>query len=196
MLNTEKNINNVYKDIKLLINNSKEKIYRTVNTEIINLYWNIGKIIVEIQEGKERAKYGDKVLEKLSNKLTNEFGNGFSKDNLERMRKFYLMFGNSAAMLRNLTWSHYLQLMSIKEKEKRNFYMHECINSRWSVRELQRQIKSNLYDRLLISKNKDKINELSEKGLVVNDGSDLLKDPYVLEFLKLNKEVSEKDLEN
>ena len=195
-LSEVKNINNIYENIKTLINNSKENIYRVVNTEILNLYWNIGKIIVDIQDGKNRAKYGDKILENLSLKLTNEFGNGFSKRNLERMRKFYIFFPNTTTMSSQLTWSHYTEIIKIKDKKQREFYMKECIEARWSVRELQRQIRSKMYDRLVIIDNNDKINKKSNTMLETNDTKFLLKDPYVLEFLKLNDSQTEKDLEN
>ena len=187
-------LNDIYGDIKLLINKSKENIYRTVNTEMLFLYWNIGKIIVEIQDGKNRAKYGDKVLEKLSEKLIVEFGNGFSKRNLERMRKFYKCFPIATTMSSQLTWSHYTEIIKIKEKEKRDFYINECIESKWSVRELQRQIKSKMYDRMFIVENKNI--EKNKNLLELNNSEYLLKDPYVLEFLKLKEVKNEKELEN
>jgi len=134
---------------------------------MLNLYWNIGKIIMEIQQGNERASYGDAVLEKLSEKLTNEFGKGFSTRNLERMRRFYMCFPISTTVLSELSWSHYLELIKIEEERKRQFYIKECINCRWSVRELQRQITSLLYERLVLSKDKDKVLELAQKGQVL-----------------------------
>ena len=164
---------------------------------MLNLYWHIGKIIIEIQDGDERAKYGNEILEKLSIKLTNEFGRGFSKRNLERMRKFYMLFSITTTSLSQLSWSHYLELIKIDEEPKRNFYFKETINSRWSVRELQRQIGSLLYERLIISVNKDKVLELSKKGHEIKETKDLVKDPFVLEFLdiKENTNYLESDLE-
>ena len=114
-------------------------------------YW---RLIIEIQQGDERASYGDFVLEKLSKKLTNEFGKGFSTGNLERMRKFYICFPITTTVSSKLSWSHYLELIKIDEDAKRNFYLKECINSRWSVRELQRQRDSLLYERLALSLDK------------------------------------------
>lgn len=119
---------------------------------------------MEIQQGDERASYGEMVLEKLSEKLTNEFGKGFSKRNLERMRKFYIYFPIATTVSSQLSWSHYLELIKVDEESKRNFYIKETINSRWSVRELQRQIGSLLYERLALSSDKDKILALAEKG--------------------------------
>lgn len=140
----DENINPIFEEIRDLINSSRNRVYSTVNTEMLNLYWNIGKIIMEIQWGDERATYGDAVLEKLSERLTNEFGKGFSVRNLERMRKFYICFPISTTVSSKLSWSHYLELIKIEEEPKRNFYLKEAINSRWSVRELQRQ-KNSLY---------------------------------------------------
>ena len=195
--NNENEINDIFNDIKNLVINSRNKVYSTVNTEMLNLYWNIGKIIMQIQNGNVRASYGEVVLEKLSKKLTIEFGKGFSKRNLERMRKFYCLFPIATTLLSQLSWSHYLELIKIDNEAKRNFYMKETINSRWSVRELQRQIDSLLYERISLSADKEKVFELSEKGQELKTGRDLIKDPFVLEFLdiKENTNYLETDLE-
>ena len=167
LINNDNEINNIFDNIKDLVINSRNKVYQTVNTEMLSLYWNIGKAIMEIQQGDERASYGDAVLEKLSEKLTNEFGKGFSKRNLERMRKFYICFPIATTVSSQLSWSHYLEIIKIEEEQKRNFYIKETINSKWSVRELQRQRDSLLYERLILSADKNKILELSEKGQVL-----------------------------
>ena len=195
LINNE--VNNVFDDIKQLIINSRNKVYSTVNTEMLKLYWNIGKAIMEIQQGDERANYGEAVLEKLSEKLTEEFGKGFSKRNLERMRKFYICFQIATTVSSQLSWSHYLELIKIEENTKRDFYLNECINARWSVRELQRQIGSLLYERLALSADKNKILTLAEKGHELKKSKDLVKDPFVLEFLdiKENTDYLESDLE-
>ena len=194
---TEENINPIFEEIKILVNDSRNRVYSAVNTEMLNLYWNIGKIIMEIQQGDERASYGDAVLEKLSIRLTNEFGKGYSARNLERMRKFYICFPISTTLSSKLSWSHYLELIKIEEENKRGFYLNEAINSRWSVRELQRQIASLLYERLALSKDKESVLELAQKGQVLRAGKDLVKDPFVLEFLdiKENTRYLETDLE-
>ena len=181
----------------MLVINSRNRVYTTVNTEMLNLYWNIGKAIMEIQQGDERASYGETVLEKLSQKLTNEFGKGFSSRNLRTMRKFYLVYPIWQTVSSKLSWSHYLELIKIEEEHKRKFYLNECINSRWSVRELQRQIGSLLYERLVLSADKEKILALAENGQELRDGKDLVKDPFVLEFLdiKENTNYLESDLE-
>jgi predicted nuclease of restriction endonuclease-like (RecB) superfamily len=197
LINGEEDFNNIFDSIKELVIASRNRVYSTVNTEMLNLYWNIGKIIMEIQQGDERATYGDSVLDKLSIKLTNEFGKGFSKRNLERMRKFYIYFPIATTVSSQLSWSHYLEILKIDEEYKRSFYIKETINSRWSVRELQRQIGSLLYERIALSSNKSKVLELAEKGQELKEGKDLVKDPFVLEFLdiKENTEYLESDLE-
>lgn len=190
-------INNLYSNIKKLIEQSRGRIYKTVNIEMINLYWNIGKIIINKQGGNDKAKYKDYILENLSIKLSNEFGRGFSKRNLERMRKFYLYYPITTTTLSQLTWSHYLELIKIKDKNKRDFYMHECINSNWDVREIQRQRTTLLYERISIPKDKNKILELSSEGHKISESKDIINDPFVLEFLdiKENTDYLENDLE-
>lgn len=197
LINNDNEINNIFDNIKELVISSRNKVYSAVNTEMLKLYWNIGKSIMEIQQGDERASYGDAVLDKLSQKLTNEFGKGFSSRNLRTMRKFYLMYPIWQTVSSKLSWSHYLELIKIEEDNKRNFYLNECINTRWSVRELQRQIDSLLYERLTLSANKEKVLELAEKGQVLKSCKDLVKDPFVLEFLdiKENTDYLESDLE-
>lgn len=197
LINSDNEINSIFDSIKNLVINSRNKVYHTVNTEMLNLYWNIGKIIMEIQQGDERASYGDAVLDKLSQKLTNEFGKGFSSRNLRTMRKFYLIYPIWKTVSSKLSWSHYLELIKIDDEQKRKFYLNECINSKWSVRELQRQRDSLLYERLTISADKEKILELSEKGQILKTSKDLVKDPFVLEFLdiKENTDYLESDLE-
>ena len=197
LIDNNYNIDSLFDNIKDMVINSRNRVYSAVNTEMLNLYWNIGKVIMEIQQGDERAAYGDAVLDKLSQKLTNEFGKGFSSRNLRTMRKFYLMYPIWKTVSAKLSWSHYLELIKIDEEPKRNFYLNECINSRWSVRELERQIGSLLYERLVLSANKQKVLELDEKGHELKTSKDLVKDPFVLEFLdiKENTEYLESDLE-
>ena len=187
LINHDNEINNIFDNIKDLVINSRNKVYQTVNTEMLNLYWNIGKAIMEIQQGDERASYGDAVLEKLSQKLTNEFGKGFSKRNLERMRKFHICFPIATTVSSQLSWSHYLELIKIDEDPKRNFYIKETINSKWSVRELQRQRDSLLYERLTLSADKDKILELSEKGQILKKSKDLVKDPLCIGIFRYKR---------
>lgn len=197
LIKQESELNTLFSEIKNLVIASRNKVYQTVNTEMLCLYWNIGKRIMEIQEGKTRANYGEEILEQLSERLTKEFGKGFSIINLRRMRKFYCLFPIRSTVLNELSWSHYLELIKIDEELKRNFYLKECINAKWSVRELQRQVGSLLYERLLLSGNKEKKLSLSKSGHEMKTSKDLVKDPFVLEFLdiKENTEYLESDFE-
>ena len=129
----DKSINPIFEEIKELINTSRNRVYTAVNTEMLNLYWNIGKIIIEIQQGNERASYGETILKKLSERLTNEFGKGFSIINLRRMRKFYTLFPIRSSMMNELSWTHYLEIIKIEEDNKRQFYLNECVNCRFRV---------------------------------------------------------------
>lgn len=192
-----KEVDNLYNDIKLLVEESRKRVYKTVNTEMINLYWNIGKRIVEMQGGNKKAKYRDYITQELSIKLTTNFGKGFSKRNLERMRKLYLCYPIATKLLSQLSWSHYLELIKIDDANKRNFYMYECINSSWDVRELERQRTTLLYERIIASKDKSKALELSNNGNKLSEPKDIIKDPFVLEFLdiKENTDYLESDLE-
>lgn len=187
----------MFLDIKNLIEQSRNRVYKTVNVEMINLYWNIGKMIVEKQDGRERAKYGDLLIEEISKRLTEQFGEGFSIQNLRRMRQFYRYFPIRSTLSSELSISHYYELIKIKEKVKRDFYMNECINSNWDVRELQRQRTTLLYERIASSKDKSKLLELSIKGHNIYENKDIIKDPFVLEFLdiKENTNYLESDLE-
>lgn len=128
LINDEKSINNLFNNIKDMVIDCRNRVYSTVNTEMLNLYWNIGKAIMEIQQGDERASYGETVLEKLSQKLTNEFGKGFSARNLRTMRKFYNIYPIWKTVSAKLSWSHYLELIRIEEEPKRKFYMHEFLD--------------------------------------------------------------------
>lgn len=168
LINNDNEIKNIFDNIKDLVINSRNKVYQTVNTEMLNLYWNIGKAIMEIQQGDERASYGDAVLDKLSQRLTDEFGKGFSKRNLERMRKFYICFPIATTVSSQLSWSHYLELIKIDEDPKKNFYIKETINSKWSVRELQRQRDSLLYERLALSADKKNIRTIWKRTNIKN----------------------------
>lgn len=195
-----------------LLQSARSKVVRTVNQTMVLTYFEIGRMIVEEeQDGKERAGYGKQILKELSNVLTKEFGKGFSVDNLENMRRFYLVYGKSETLSRisenaisesssrnfDLSWSHYLKLIRIDDENERKFYEIEAYKNNWSVRELQRQFDSALYTRLVLSRDKEKVKELSEKGLVLEKPKDAIKDPYILEFIGLpeHSSYSESDLE-
>lgn len=188
--------------IEQLIEEAKKRTISAVNTAIVYTYYEIGKMIVEDeQQGEERAKYGKAILKDISLRLTNKFGRGFSVDNLENMRRFYLVYSNSETLSRNLgftlSWSHYLKLIRIDNSEERRFYEIEARENNWSLRELQRQFDSSLYERLQLSRDKEGIKELSKKGQIIETPKDMIKDPYVLEFLGLEElpQYSESELE-
>lgn len=201
--------NNFIINIKQLLHSARNKVYQTINLTMTQTYWEIGRRIVEEeQKGQARAKYGKAIIKKLSNELNNEFGKGFSVENLTNMRKFYLAYSKNK-MLSNdssksqtlstifkLSWSHYIFLSRINKSE-RNFYEIEAIQNKWSLRELKRQFNSGLYERLSLSKNKKKVKELGAKGQIIQSAKDLIKDPYILEFVGLPKlsNYSESDLE-
>lgn len=195
-----------------LLQSARNKVIRTVNQTMVITYFEIGRMIVEEeQDGKERADYGKQILKELSDVLTKEFGKGFSVDNLENMRRFYVVYGKSETLSRisengisetssrnfALSWSHYLKLIRIDDENERKFYEIESFKNNWSVRELQRQFDSALYTRLVLSRDKEKVKELSEKGLVLEKPKDAIKDPYILEFIGLpeHSSYSESDLE-
>ena len=187
--------------IKTIIINSRKNIAQKVNQALILTYWEIGKLIVENERKKGIDKQSTRqFILSLSKKLTDELGRGFSRSNLFNMRKFYLEYKNVQTVSGQLSWSHICELLIIDDKDKRNFYEKETINSNWSIRELKRQIESSLYERLILSQgkqNKNIIIELSEKGQELAKPEDIIKNPYVFEFLGIpeNKPVLEKDLE-
>jgi len=187
-----------YNQIKHILDKARERAYRNVNFLMVQAYWNIGRIIVEHeQKGEERAQYGKYLIQDLSRKLTKEFGRGYDDANLRNMRQFYLLFKKCYALRSELTWTHYRAIIRLEDKNARSFYMVECANSRWSTRELDRQISSLLYERLCLSKDKKSIMILAKKGQILSQPKDLVKDPFVLEFLDLDRNDSflEKDLE-
>ena len=180
--------NNIYQEIKELLYSAKNRVYQTINTTMTQTYFQIGKRIVEEEQGGEtRAEYGKSLLKLLSVQLINEFGKGFSVDNLENMRRFYLAFQKSETVSRKfeLSWSHYIFLTRIENINERNFYEIESIENSWSLRELKRQFDSGLFERLKLSSDKQKIEELSLNGQVIQTAQDLIKDPYILEFVGL-----------
>ena len=193
--------NEMIEQIKQVMGQARSNVAKVVNNELITAYWNIGRIIVEHeQENNERAAYGKQTLKELSKVLTEEFGKGFSVSNIYNMRLFYLTYQKFQTVSGKLSWSHYCELLLISEDDKRNFYEKECINAGWSVRELKRQMETSLYERLLLSsgtENKERVLELSLNGNEITKPSDIIKDPYVFEFLGIpeDKPVLESDLE-
>ena len=155
--NEDKISDELTKEIKSLILDARNNLSKEINRNLINTYWNVGKVIVEKeQEGKIKAEYGKTILLTVANKLKKEIGMGFSKSNLFNMRKFYLTYPKIPDMSGILGWSHYCELISIREETKRQIYEKEAVNSKWSVRELKRQIETSLFERLLLSDGKNK----------------------------------------
>lgn len=176
----------IYDSIKEVLINARKKAYKAVNFAMVEAYWNVGKLIVEAQDGNERAEYGDYLIKSLSKELKIEFGKGFTVTNLKYMRQFYLTFPNSHALRDQLSWTHYRLLIKIENEEIRNFYIEECIGGNWSTRQLERQINTFYYQRILASQNKHVVrNEIKqlEKGI---QAEDIIKDPFVLEFMGLS----------
>ena len=166
---------------------ARKNVASTVNIELLNAYWQIGRIIVEHkQDSKERAIYGKGLLNELSKELIEEFGRGFSVSNLQFIRRFYQDYPIQQTLSVKLSWSHYFELLSISDLNKRSFYEKETINSRWSVRELKRQINTSLFERILLSEgkaNKETVLELSQKGIDVLKAKDILKDPVLIKII-------------
>lgn len=238
----------LFQQVVVLLQNAQQQVLRTVNSTMTYTYFEIGRMIVnEEQNGKERAEYGKQILKGLSQQLTKEFGKGFSLSSLEQIRKFYLIYSNSATLLRildiqksetlsrnslnsktqtlsteldsqktqslstefknidfqtlisffKLTWSHYTFLMRIDDEKERSFYEIESEKHNWSVRELKRQYDSALYTRLALSRDKEGVLKLSEEGQIIEKPKDIIKDPYILEFLGLPElhNYSESELE-
>lgn len=172
-----------YQKISQILIEARQKAWRAVNSSMVIAYWEIGKVIVEKeQEGKERAQYGETLLRNLSEKLIQEFGKGFGITNLKYIRLFFRTYPIGHALRDQLSWTHYRLLLKIEKQEARSFYENETINSRWSTRELERQMSSLLFERLALSRDKKGLLELAQKGQEVQTTTDLVKDPYVLEF--------------
>lgn len=196
LLNNEALVN----EIASIITNARNNVAKQVNNELLNAYWNIGRVIVEDELKNNRGEYGKKQLLAISKNLTNKFGKGFSQSNLYNMKMFYTKYPIFQSVTGKLSWTHYCELLYISDDDKRSFYEKEAINANWSVRELKRQISSSLFERLLLSNgetNKKKVLELALKGNEIAKPEDIVKDPYVFEFLGLpeNKPMMESDLE-
>jgi len=229
-------MNNISDKIIALVEQARQAVTKNVNTAMTFTYYHIGKILVEEwQQGEKRAEYGTQLLANVSADLTRTFGRGFSIQNLERMRSFFLLYSNSSNELRDsdvfqkssntlrifedsqisatlsrksdvfqktsntlrifdseqeikflpIGWSHYLFLIRIKDEVERQFYEVESFQNQWSVRELERQFNTDLFERLAVSKNKSEIMQLAREGQIIEQPKDLIKDPLILDFLGL-----------
>ena len=204
MANEIVNYQNVITDIKEIISSGREVAYNTVNKAMVLTYWQVGRRIVEQeQSGKERAKYGQALIEALADELTKEYGKSFSKRNLQYFRKFYIYFPDEQIVntcVHNLNWSHFRALLRVTDENARLWYMNEAANEAWSVRTLDRNISTQYYYRLMQSPKKDTvINEMSQKiSRCQKNKFELLKSPIIAEFLGFKNENSyiESDLES
>lgn len=196
--NTPVPYQDIYSEIKETLLSSRGQAYSAVNYALVQAYWHIGRIIVEHeQDGSLRAEYGKGVLQDVSERLQQEFGTGFSVRNLQQMKKFYVLFPNTNALRSQLTWTHYRLLLRVEDDAARNWYLEECVRSGWSSRQLERQISTLYYDRLLASR--DKAPVIAEAGELMEPlaAENFIKDPYVLDFLDLKSypALRESDLE-
>jgi len=188
----------LYDDIRSLIEQARSKVVQSVNRVMVITYWEIGKRIVEEeQHGEKRAEYGKYLIKDLSEKLTQEFGKGFDQSNLRYMRLFYKTFPIRDALRHTLSWTHYRLLLRVDDETSRNFYLNETVESSWSSRQLERQINSFYYQRLLASQDKNLVRAEAESNNQALKPLDILKNPYVLEFLNLKEDTNylERDLE-
>lgn len=193
-LNTQK----FYQNIRQLIEQNRRRTYRVINSAMLHTYWNIGRLIVEEEkEGSARAIYGKRLIPTLAKQLTMEFGKGFNSTNLHYMCQFYHTFPNVHAVRGELTWTHYRILLKVQNDRARDFYINEAIENQWSTRQLERQVNSFYYERLLSSQNKRPVIEEAEEHSRQLQPEDFIKDPYIWEFLNLEPDKSflEKELE-
>ncbi len=188
----------IYSKIKETLLLSRNQAYSAVNFAMVQAYWQIGRIIVEHeQNGNARADYGKAVLQELSSRLTKDFGKGFSVRTLQQMKKFYVMFPNTNALRSQLTWTHYRLLLLVENEQARQWYMDEAIASAWSSRQLERQISTLYYERLLASRDQSPVKAEADELTAPLSAENFIKDPYVLEFLDLKDypALRESDLE-
>lgn len=183
-MNNIKPYENLVEQIGKLLAKGREQAGRAVNTILVETYWQIGRYIVEFEQGgREKSQYGSVLLDRLSKDLTVRFGKGFSRSNLFQIPQFYIKFQKIQTLSGQLTWSHYAEITKATSDLEISFYIKQCEKENWSVRELKRQMKSMLFHRLALSKDKAGVMKLAEKGIETQVAADLIKDPYVFEFL-------------
>ncbi len=188
----------VITDIKAIISKAKDKAIRTVDAERTRMYWHIGqRIFEEEQQGKERADYGNYLTKFIAEQLEPEYGSGFSKRQVELFRQFYRTFPIANTVYSQLSWSQYKLLLRMDSQDKREFYIAETVKNNWTVRQLERQIYSSLWERLLMSNDRQSVLAIARNEKQPSDAKEIIKDPMYLEFLGLKREASyyEKDLE-
>ncbi|MCK9373415.1 MAG: PDDEXK nuclease domain-containing protein [Sulfuricurvum sp.] len=197
-ISSQKNYNELIVQIGSLLALGREKAAYSINTILVQTYWEIGRYIVEFeQNGNEKAEYGTQLFERLSRDLTTTYGKGFGRSNLLYMRKLYLTFPKSGTVSHKLTWSHYYEILKSDSELEISFYVKQTEKEKWSVRELKRQMKSMLFHRLALSTDKEGVLRLASNGHEVEQPEDLIKDSFVLEFLNIPEQhhYLESDLE-
>ena len=189
--------NNLYTAISSVLQQARQTAYRAVNFTMVTAYWEIGRLITEDELKWERAEYGKQVLKNLAERLTNEFGKGFDERELRKMRQFYQSFQIRDTLRPELTWSHYRRLLSVDNEKARLWYMNEAANEVWSTRQLDRQISTLYYERLLSSREKESVVAEAKEKLSQVSPLEFIRDPYVLDFLNLKDYPSlhESDIE-
>lgn len=200
---TQSDFNNneehLFTQIKQMLDEARHHIARTVNSTTVKAYWQVGKHIVEYeQQGENRAEYGKGVIKNLSKRLTNEYGGGFTVSNLKFMRQFYLYYPKGYALRSQLSWTHWRILLKVKNERARNYYINECTAENWSTRQLERQINTMFYERMLASRDKDKVKaEIQASTPKTLTPREIIHDPFILEFLgiKQGEHFLEGDLE-
>jgi len=191
-------LNTLYNTINQIIEEARNTVYRTANFTMVQAYWNIGRAIVEEeQNGQDRAEYGQYILQELAKKLTKKYGKSYGERNLRYVRQFYRIFQNWNAVRSELSWTHYRLLLRIENDQARQFYLQEAIDCNWSTRSLERQINKLYYERMLMSKNNQVVKAETTEKTTQQEPKDIIKDPYVLEFLGLkdNTDFRESELE-
>lgn len=189
---------NLIEDIRNIIAQSRDRAIRAVDHERTLMYWHIGKrIFEEEQNGEDRAEYGKYITKFVSEQIAPQFGSGFSKRQIELMRQFYRTFPIANALHSQLSWTQYKFLLRVDTEEQREFYIAETIKNNWTSRQLERQVYSKLYERLLVSNKKEDVLAVARSEKQPSDAGEIIKDPMYLEFLGLKREASyyEKDLE-
>jgi len=192
-------VTTVLKDLREIILDAKESAAKSVDFERVHMYWKLGKrILIEEQDSTERATYGKNLIKNVSRTLSEEFGSGFSESTLAKARRFYKTFPNSNALRPQLNWFQYRLLTQIEDSDKRAYYELEAINNNWTGRELERQINALLYERLLMSSDKERVMEIAKSERMPENPTDIIKDPMVLEFLDLERlpSYTEREMES
>lgn len=189
----------LYQEVKQIIDQARNVVYKAANSAMVQAYWNVGKLIVENeQEGEQRATYGKQTLKQLSIQLTTDYGKGFTETNLKYMRQFYNVFNNCHALRDELSWTHYRILLKVNHHQARHYYMQDAADQNWSTRDLQRQINTQYYERILANNPKETPTiPIASNELEKSKPADVIKDPFVLEFLDIapNQKLQETTLE-